>query len=74
MIDNFKIGNKIALLRREKGMTGEQFAEKNRSVTARSQQMGEWQKPSGNGDIVPNFKNAWCFHRFDFNAAKAFYT
>ncbi|MDR1688621.1 MAG: helix-turn-helix domain-containing protein [Clostridiales bacterium] len=27
MIDNFKIGNQISLLRREKGLTGEQFAE-----------------------------------------------
>jgi len=29
MIDNYKIGNRIALLRREKGLTGESFAENN---------------------------------------------
>lgn len=27
MIDNYKVGNRIALLRREKNLTGEQFAD-----------------------------------------------
>ena len=46
MIDKFKIGNQIALLRREKGMTGEQFAEQ---LGVSPQAVSKWE----NGKNLP---------------------
>jgi transcriptional regulator with XRE-family HTH domain len=46
MIDNYKIGNRIALLRREKGLTGESFAEK---LGVSPQAVSKWE----NGKNLP---------------------
>ena len=46
MIDNYKIGNRIALLRREKGLTGESFAEK---LGVSPQAISKWE----NGKNLP---------------------
>jgi transcriptional regulator with XRE-family HTH domain len=46
MIDNYKIGNRISLLRREKGLTGESFAEK---LGVSPQAVSKWE----NGKNLP---------------------
>ena len=46
MIDNYKIGNRIALLRKEKGMTGEKFAE---ALGISPQAVSKWE----NGKCLP---------------------
>jgi len=46
MIDNYKVGNQIASLRREKGLTGEQFAEK---LGVSPQAVSKWE----NGKNLP---------------------
>ena len=46
MIDNYKIGNRIALLRKEKGMTGEKFAE---ALGVSPQAVSKWE----NGKCLP---------------------
>ena len=46
MVDNYKVGNRIALLRREKGLTGEQFAE---MIGVSPQAVSKWE----NGKNLP---------------------
>ena len=46
MVDNYKIGNRIALLRREKGLTGEKFAE---ALGVSPQAVSKWE----NGKCLP---------------------
>ena len=46
MIDNYKIGNRIALLRKEKGLTGEKFAE---ALGVSPQAISKWE----NGKCLP---------------------
>ena len=46
MIDNYKIGNQIAFLRRRKGLTGESFAEK---LGVSPQAVSKWE----NGKNLP---------------------
>lgn len=46
MLDHYKIGNQISLLRREKGLTGEQFAEK---LGVSPQAISKWE----NGKCLP---------------------
>lgn len=46
MVDNYKIGNRIALLRREKGLTGEKFAE---VLGVSPQAVSKWE----NGKCLP---------------------
>ncbi|MDD4773257.1 MAG: helix-turn-helix domain-containing protein [Eubacteriales bacterium] len=46
MLDNYKIGNRIALLRREKGLTGERFAE---ALGVSPQAVSKWE----NGKCLP---------------------
>ncbi len=46
MLDNYKIGNQIALLRKEKGLTGEKFAE---LLGVSSQAISKWE----NGKCLP---------------------
>lgn len=46
MLDNYKIGNRIALLRREKGFTGEKFAE---ALSVSPQAVSKWE----NGRCLP---------------------
>ncbi len=46
MIDNYKIGNRISLLRREKGLTGEKFAE---LLDVSPQAVSKWE----NGKCLP---------------------
>src|SRR6516165_9837293 len=46
MIDNYKIGNRIALLRKERGLTGEKFAE---HLGVSPQAVSKWE----NGKCLP---------------------
>jgi transcriptional regulator with XRE-family HTH domain len=46
MLDNYKIGNRIALLRKEKGLTGEKFAE---ALGVSPQAVSKWE----NGKCLP---------------------
>lgn len=46
MLDNYKIGNRIALLRREKGLSGEKFAE---ALSVSPQAVSKWE----NGKCLP---------------------
>ena len=46
MVDNYKVGNRIALLRKETGMTGEKFAE---ALSVSPQAVSKWE----NGKCLP---------------------
>ena len=46
MVDNYKIGNRITLLRKEKGLTGEKFAE---ALGVSPQAVSKWE----NGKCLP---------------------
>ncbi|MDR0949027.1 MAG: helix-turn-helix domain-containing protein, partial [Lachnospiraceae bacterium] len=46
MLDNYQVGNRISLLRREKGLTGEKFAE---ALGVTPQAVSKWE----NGKCLP---------------------